>query len=405
MCPHSSPASGVTGGPSGDVQRGRDHPLGRRDHPRHETLGRGPSPLWTYHGALVDLAVRGAAAELVVATDAAAIHDGLESCCPSPSGGRRRRSRTPSPCRRRPKRHRSNRLRRSSPVRRGPNAVPNAGCGDGGAEPRPAGRGLERPGPHAELAERGLDGRVRQRRLEHLASKAAVSSSGGNAPSPRSGDLGGEVRRIHLEVGRRLTDAGRLARPADVELLTVDELRRCSSGDPLSALPSNDAVGGGSVTKQKGPFHCASRGCLGRSSSTVPHLTVSWPDGQAAEDRSSARRGGSTALMARSNRGRCCRDCDRIVVVAVVDEVRGHGHRAWRAALPCGDRGQGVRRPRRLQRPGRSVDVGRTSGAGGRGRRSRDGPGGTGADELAPARAACSRGPWAFTAATSSCRR
>ena len=43
-------------------------------------------------------------------------------------------------------------------------------------------------------------------------------------------DLGGEVRRLHLEVGRRLTVSGRLDAPTDVDLLRDAELRRALHG-------------------------------------------------------------------------------------------------------------------------------------------------------------------------------
>lgn len=47
--------------------------------------------------------------------------------------------------------------------------------------------------------------------------------------------LGGEVRRVHLELGRRLVDRGTLADPADVDLLGDDELRRAVlHGDAVS---------------------------------------------------------------------------------------------------------------------------------------------------------------------------
>jgi pyruvate,water dikinase len=44
--------------------------------------------------------------------------------------------------------------------------------------------------------------------------------------------LGGEVRRVHLEIGRRLTAAGVLPRPADVDLLRDAELRPALGGSP-----------------------------------------------------------------------------------------------------------------------------------------------------------------------------
>ncbi|MGY1679942.1 PEP/pyruvate-binding domain-containing protein [Geodermatophilus sp. SYSU D01176] len=44
--------------------------------------------------------------------------------------------------------------------------------------------------------------------------------------------LGGEVRRVHLEIGRRLTAAGVLPHPADVDLLRDAELRPALAGSP-----------------------------------------------------------------------------------------------------------------------------------------------------------------------------
>jgi pyruvate,water dikinase len=44
--------------------------------------------------------------------------------------------------------------------------------------------------------------------------------------------IGGEVRRVHLEIGRRLTAAGVLARPEDVDLLRDAELRPALAGRP-----------------------------------------------------------------------------------------------------------------------------------------------------------------------------
>ena len=45
-------------------------------------------------------------------------------------------------------------------------------------------------------------------------------------------ELGGEVRAVHLELGRRLVGRGRLEHATDVELLTVIELERAISADP-----------------------------------------------------------------------------------------------------------------------------------------------------------------------------
>jgi pyruvate,water dikinase len=42
--------------------------------------------------------------------------------------------------------------------------------------------------------------------------------------------LGGELRRVHLELGRRLVDAGLLEAPTDVDLLSVAELHDAMAG-------------------------------------------------------------------------------------------------------------------------------------------------------------------------------
>jgi len=53
-------------------------------------------------------------------------------------------------------------------------------------------------------------------------------------------ELGGEVRRVHLEIGRRLVEHGVLSEPDDVELLTTPELHAALSGDPVPPAAIGD---------------------------------------------------------------------------------------------------------------------------------------------------------------------
>jgi len=50
-------------------------------------------------------------------------------------------------------------------------------------------------------------------------------------------ELGGEVRRIHLELGQRLVDQGRLENATDIELLTGAELERAMGDEAVAVRP------------------------------------------------------------------------------------------------------------------------------------------------------------------------
>ncbi|MGI9601714.1 MAG: PEP/pyruvate-binding domain-containing protein [Acidimicrobiales bacterium] len=52
--------------------------------------------------------------------------------------------------------------------------------------------------------------------------------------------LGGEIRRVHLELGRRLVQTGAIGEPADIDLLTSVELHQAMVGNP----PPPQVVGG-----------------------------------------------------------------------------------------------------------------------------------------------------------------
>lgn len=70
----------------------------------------------------------------------------------------------------------------------------------------------------------GLRRRLNRRRLEHLADRASLQFLRREQTKAAILLIGGEIRRIHLEVGRRLVERGRLAEPADVDLLSAREM-------------------------------------------------------------------------------------------------------------------------------------------------------------------------------------
>jgi pyruvate,water dikinase len=195
------------------------------------------SRLWTYHGALLDLAARAMAAELVVATDAAAIHAGLRAVLahhlPSDVASRHSNALTvptavdaPLP-------------EASAAVFAGPTWLEI-----GAAAPRAATPAIMRRDQAFDELVTELVGTprwpsagwrrvLRQRRLERLVTQAASQFERRERAKSALLEIGGQVRRIHLEFGRRLVDAGQLGRPVDVELLTVGELHRALAGQPV----------------------------------------------------------------------------------------------------------------------------------------------------------------------------
>ncbi|MEN9504726.1 MAG: hypothetical protein RI958_652, partial [Actinomycetota bacterium] len=101
---------------------------------------------------------------------------------------------------------------------------------------------------HLESAARwpapGLRRRLIRRRVEHLAQRARRQFARRESTKAALLVLGGEVRSLHLEFGRRLVDAGVLLDPLDVDLLTVEELRSCllPSGATRVGVPSLQAI-------------------------------------------------------------------------------------------------------------------------------------------------------------------
>lgn len=70
----------------------------------------------------------------------------------------------------------------------------------------------------------GLRRRLSRRRLEHLADRASLQFARREQTKLAILVLGGEIRRIHLEIGRRLAAAGSIDEPDDVDLLGVHEM-------------------------------------------------------------------------------------------------------------------------------------------------------------------------------------
>ncbi len=191
--------------------------------------GRG---LLAYHLRLLDLAGRGMTAELGVATDATATHRRLETMLGRYFDGSEAQRAT-------------DRMVAwggvGAPVDDEASAAVFAG-------PTWAELGRRPPGPRAsgppgaqelpltdvravvEGSERWNDGaalsRFRLRAMRRLAADAADRLARREQAKAALLALGGEVRRVHLEIGRRLVGSGALDDPGEVDLLTVPELRR-----------------------------------------------------------------------------------------------------------------------------------------------------------------------------------
>lgn len=90
----------------------------------------------------------------------------------------------------------------------------------------------------------GLRRRVVRRRLEHLVHRARHQFSRRETTKLALLTLGGEVRRIHLELGRRLVEGGALTELIDVDLLTLDEVRSllAATGPRSGRSPSRHEV-------------------------------------------------------------------------------------------------------------------------------------------------------------------
>ncbi|GAB4585615.1 PEP/pyruvate-binding domain-containing protein [Nocardia sp. IFM 10818] len=199
----------------------------------------GPMPddeLLRYQLALLDLGVRAMTAEVSVAADAGAIRAGLRTVlgryAPGPEAGRLADLLAV------PATTVTVSARASAAIPGGPTWL------ESHREPPPAARALH---PEAfdhvmhdiEASTRwpeSAPGRwLRQRQIERLAHEAAAQLERRERAKQAIMLLGGEIRRVHLEIGRRLAGSGALPAPADVELLTVAEVRGALRGRPAPA--------------------------------------------------------------------------------------------------------------------------------------------------------------------------
>jgi pyruvate,water dikinase len=92
----------------------------------------------------------------------------------------------------------------------------------------------------ASWGERGLFTAMRTRALRHVVAETTTLLKRREASKAALLRLGGEVRRTMLEQGARLTEQGVLDDPADVELLTMNEIRSAFAGRPV---PPNTLAG------------------------------------------------------------------------------------------------------------------------------------------------------------------
>lgn len=202
--------------------------------------------LVAYHDRLVDLGTRALAAEVAVAATAAAAYRRLQATLEPHLGGEAEREAqvlTAAAGATRPPHPRASRSIFAGPT------WEEAGTPPGEAAARPA-------APTTE-ARTALEGRLqaapRWRRVRILTGQVvdvrvhllrrliddAVDALGRRERAKADVLLlGGEVRRVHLEVGRRLQAGGALRRAADVDLLRRRELRRALAGTapPLAEL-------------------------------------------------------------------------------------------------------------------------------------------------------------------------
>jgi pyruvate,water dikinase len=90
----------------------------------------------------------------------------------------------------------------------------------------------------ASWGQRGLFTAMRTRALRHVAAETTTLLKRREASKAALLRLGGEVRRTMLEQGVRLTEQGALDDPADIELMTMNEIRSAFAGrsTPLNTL-------------------------------------------------------------------------------------------------------------------------------------------------------------------------
>ena len=92
----------------------------------------------------------------------------------------------------------------------------------------------------ASWGQRGLFTAIRTRALRNVVAETTTLLKRREASKAALLRLGGEVRRTMLEQGVRLTEQGALDDPADIELLTMNEIRSAIAGRPT---PPNTLAG------------------------------------------------------------------------------------------------------------------------------------------------------------------
>jgi phosphohistidine swiveling domain-containing protein len=92
----------------------------------------------------------------------------------------------------------------------------------------------------ASWGERGLVTAMRTRALRHVVAETTTLLRRREATKAALLRLGGEVRRTMLEQGARLVERGALDDPADIELMTMNEIRSAFAGHPV---PPNSLAG------------------------------------------------------------------------------------------------------------------------------------------------------------------
>ncbi|RDI55275.1 PEP/pyruvate-binding domain-containing protein [Nocardia mexicana] len=187
--------------------------------------------LLRYHLALLDLATRAMAAEVIVAADAGAIHQGVRRLldrylAPAAAAALANTLTVPAG---------------AVTVRPGASmAIPTGPTWlESGLRP-PVPAGSEETGSAESVISAlstgprwpkpGLTRWLRRRRIERLTTEASGQFERRERAKHAILLLGGEIRRVHLEFGRRFEAAGALPRPSDIQLLTLAEFRSLATG-------------------------------------------------------------------------------------------------------------------------------------------------------------------------------
>ena len=186
--------------------------------------------LLRYHFALIDLATRAMAAEITVAADAGAIHDGVRMVLGrfvAELEARRLAADLTVPA-----------MSISPPGRASAAIFAGPTWDELGIEPPAQATAVDRDAAFADAMtviesssrwpSSDIGGWVRQRQIERLTLEAARQLERRERTKRALLILGGELRRIHLTVGARLAQHGRLAAAADVEQLDLHEFREAA---------------------------------------------------------------------------------------------------------------------------------------------------------------------------------